>query len=140
MNPNEDQHNVFSSLHASAALRWFDTMGRDDQWGLSVTEQVELLGGIKLRTYQNWLRHARRGDEVPLSRDTLERLGLLLGIYAGLKTIAPRDRSDIAKRWFGAPNTGIPFCGMSPKQYAISAGTIGALYEVLHYIDAVVYG
>lgn len=140
MNPKEEPQNAFSGLHASAALRWFDTMSRDDQWGLSVTEQIELLGGIKLRTYQNWRRHARRGDEVHLSRDTFERLSLFLGIYAGLKTIAPSDRSDVAKRWFGAPNTGIPFCGMSPKQYAISAGTIGALYEVRRYLDAVICG
>lgn len=140
MNPKEDQHNVFSSLHASAALRWFDTVSRDDQWGLSVTEQIELLGGIKLRTYHNWRRNAQRGDEVLLSRDTLERLSLLLGIYAGLKMIAPNDRSDIAKQWFSAPNTGIPFCGMSPKQYVISIGTIGALYEVRRYLDAVICG
>lgn len=125
-----------SDDHASAALRWFDTMRREDEWGLRVAEQLVLLGGIKRRTYQNWRQRALQGNPVKLPRDTLKRLSLLLGIYAGFKNIAPSDRPDLAKRWFAAPNTAQPFCGLSVKQYALNSGTIIALYSIRRYLDA----
>jgi len=130
-----------TSLHitddyAGAALRWFDTMRRENEWGLRVAEQLVLLGGIKRRTYQNWRQRALQGAPVTLPRDTLERLSLLLGIYVGFKILAPTDRPDLAKRWFAVPNRAQPFCGLSVKQYALNCGTLIALYSIRRYLDA----
>ena len=43
--------------HASAALRWFETMRRNEEWGLTTEEQIQLLGGIKKRTFQEWKKN-----------------------------------------------------------------------------------
>jgi len=127
---------AFSPAAAGAALRWFETMRSAAEWNLSVEEQAELLGGVKVRTLHSWKSRALANEEVELSRDTMERLSLLLGIYKGLKIIAPANRPDIGKRWFNTPNAAMPFNGQSPKQYIIEIGTIDALYAVRRYFDA----
>ncbi len=122
--------------HASAALRWFDTMRRDEEWGLSLDEQIQLLGGIKKRTFQEWKKKALADEPVELSRDTMERFSLLLGIYKALKIVAPSDRMDIGKQWFNTPNQNSLFAGLSPKEFLITIGTVEALYAVRRYLAA----
>lgn len=122
--------------HASAALRWFDTMRRDDEWGLSLDEQIQLLGGVKKRTFQEWKKKALADEPVELSRDTMERFSLLLGIYKAFKIIAPSDRMEIGKQWFNTPNQNPLFAGLSPKEFLITIGTVEALYAVRRYLDA----
>lgn len=128
-----------SGHHASAALRWFNSMREKNAWGLRVNEQLVLLGGIKSRTYQRWRRQALLGKPVDVPSDTLERLSVLVGIYSGLKTIAPSERPDIALRWFSTPNSAKPFYGVSPKQYAISDGSLDALYSIRRYLESAIY-
>jgi hypothetical protein len=127
---------AYTAAHAGAALRWFDTLRRPEEWNLTIDEQIELLGGVKKRTFQHWKSQALQGEEVELSRDTLERLSLLLGIYKGLRIIAPANRPDVAKQWFSTPNTDRPFNGQSPKQYLLARGSMDALYTVRRYLDA----
>jgi hypothetical protein len=127
---------TFTPAHARAALRWFDTMREPDEWGLTIEEQIELLGGVKRRTFQAWKSKALAGEEVELSRDLLERLSLLLGIYKGLKIIAPAGRPDVAKAWFSTANAGSPFYGRSPKAFLLEEGSMEALYAVRRYFDA----
>lgn len=127
---------AYTAAHAGAALRWFDTMRRPEEWNLTIDEQIELLGGVKKRTFQNWKSQALQGEAVELSRDTLERLSLLLGIYKGLKIIAPANRPDIARQWFNTANRDRPFNGQSPKAYLLARGSMEALYAVRRYLDA----
>lgn len=127
---------AFSPAAAGAALRWLETLRNPDELSLTVDEQAELLGGVKVRTLHSWKSRALANEDVELSRDTLERLSLLLGIYKGLKIIAPANRPDIGKRWFNTSNAAMPFNGQSPKQYIIEIGTIDALYAVRRYLDA----
>jgi hypothetical protein len=122
--------------HASAALRWFDSMRAHSEWVLKTEEQCELLGGVKLRTFQHWTLRALQGEPVDLPRDTLERFSVLLGIYKGLKMLAPTERRDVALRWFYTPNSAMPFNGQSPKQYAIDEKTVDALYSIRRYLDS----
>jgi hypothetical protein len=129
-------HALFTSPnHARAALKWFDTMRQKDEWDLTIDEQTELLGGVKRRTFQEWKKRALNGEPVELSRDTLERLSLLLGIYKALKVIAPDSRMDVAKKWFNQPNTNPLFSGKSPKEFLLSIGTMESLYKVRRYLD-----
>lgn len=128
---------VFKSPeHVRAVLKWFDTMRQKDEWNLTIDEQIELLGGVKKRTFQEWKKKAIQGKPVELSRDTMERLSLLLGIYKALKIIAPDARMDVAKKWFNQPNTNILFSGKSPKEFLLSVGTMESLYKVRRYLDS----
>lgn len=111
-------------------------MRRPEEWGLSIEEQVELLGGVKKRTFQEWKKKALEGEPVEISRDTMERLSLLLGIYKALKLIAPADRMDAAKQWFNTANSNTLFGGTSPKELLMTVGTMESLYAVRRYLDA----
>lgn len=122
--------------HAGAALRWFDTMREKDQWGLSTDEQIQLLGGVSKRTYQDWKKKALANQPVELSRDLMERFSLLLGIHKALKIIAPGGRPEVGVQWFNSPNSNALFNGLSPKEFAIQVGTMEALYAIRRYLDA----
>lgn len=122
--------------HASAALRWFETMRQKDQWDLRLDEQLQLLGGIKKRTFQSWTKKALVGEPVELSRDTMERFSLLLGIYKAFQIIAPADRPEVGRQWFNTANDHPLFVGHSPKSLLIELGTVEALYAVRRYLDA----
>ena len=52
-------------------------------WELGIADRVRLLGDIAESTYHKW-RNGKLGE---LSRDQLERLSLLLGIYKALRLI-----------------------------------------------------
>jgi hypothetical protein len=127
---------LHSGKHAAAALRWLESMRVAEEWSLSVDEQCELLGGIARRTMQSWKKKALEGEEVELSRDVMERLSLLLGIYKGYQLISPSSRPDLATEWFKSPNDHALFQGQSAKEYLISQGTMNALYAVRRYLDA----
>lgn len=127
---------AFTPAHASAALQWLHKMSGAEYWNLGVEEQAELLGGVPKRTYHEWKRRALVGEPVELSRDTLERLSLLLGIAKALQIIAPAERTELAYRWFTSPNQNPLFQGLSPKDYAITRGSMEALYTVRRYYDA----
>jgi Protein of unknown function (DUF2384) len=100
-----------------------------DLWRLPVAQRRALLGDISRPTYHNW----RRGKAGALSRDQLERISLLLGIYKGLKVLFADEAS--AARWFTSPNRDLPFGGQSPLDRALR-GSIDDLYSVRRYIDA----
>lgn len=127
---------AFTPAHGRAGLQWLHNMSGPEQWNLTVEEQAELLGGVPKRTYHEWKRRALAGEPVELSRDTLERLSLLLGIHKALQIIAPAERPELAGRWFNTPNSNPLFQGLSPKEYAIARGSIEALYSVRRYLDA----
>ncbi len=98
-------------------------------WRLAVDQRRALLGDISRPTYHNW----QRGKVGTLSRDQLERISLVLGIYKGLKLLFADEAS--ATRWLTSPNRDLPFGGQSPLQRALK-GSIDDLYVVRRYIDA----
>jgi hypothetical protein len=128
--------NAYSAAHATQALKWLDTMCAGDQWNLTIDEVTEILGGVAKRTYHDWKRRAALGEPVDLSRDTMERLSLLLGIAKALQLIAPADRPELASAWFSTANNASVFAGKSPKTYIIQQGSLNALYTVRRYLDA----
>lgn len=122
--------------HASAALRWFESMRAEDEWGLTTDDQIQLLGGVKKRTFQQWKKKALMNEPVELNRDIMERFSLLVGIYQDLKIIAPAGQSELGVRWFSTPNSNPLFGGVSPKQFALQVGTIESLYAVRRYLHS----
>ena len=63
-----------------------------DRWGLSSDQRMELLSlSPGQRKTLNQYRCGQRA--LPLTRDALDRAGLLLGIYRGLRDLFPEDQA-----------------------------------------------
>ncbi|MEE4246780.1 MAG: hypothetical protein V2I33_15320 [Kangiellaceae bacterium] len=129
----------FTPAHVRAALNWFIQTSQPGKWDLSIDEQVDLLGGIKKSTYSRWKHKLDSGEEFMISRDTLERLSLLLGIYKGLKMIAPSSPDSVAYDWFKTPNQSPMFCGQSLKEYILTTGTVTSLYNTQCYVESLLH-
>ena len=115
-----------SSL-GGAGLRAF--MNIAEAWGLTVAEQLKLLGIASRSTFFTW----RREREPRLPRDTLERLSYLLGIYKSLQILLPDPK--VADQWVRKPNTAPTFGGGSALERMLS-GQVADLYVVRQYLDA----
>jgi hypothetical protein len=96
---------------------------------LSLEEQCRLLGGIGHSTCYKW----RSNQKVTLSRDQLERVSLVLGIYKALRLLFVDGNETF--RWLKAVNTDRPFAGESPLSRMLR-GSIDDLYAVRRYLDA----
>jgi len=114
---------------AAAGLRAFVRIA--EAWGLSVDEQLVLLGQPARSTFFAWRQHP---EKARLSRDTLERLSNLLGIYKSLQILLPEPAA--ADAWVRQPNTAEAFGGRSALQRML-AGNVGDLNFVRRYLDGV---
>ena len=120
------QHSDYSAT-GGPALRAFANIA--EAWGLSVAEQLKLLGIASRSTFFKW----RREREPRLPADTLERLSYLLGIYKSLQILLPDPR--VADQWVRKPNNAPPFGGNSALERMLS-GQVADLYVVRQYLDA----
>lgn len=100
-----------------------------DGWDLNSDEQRTLLGGISRSSLNNW----KNGLGGTLSRDQLERVSLVLGIYKASRVLFADG--DGARRWFKAANGDYAFAGLSPLQRMLRGG-ISDLYAVRRYLDS----
>ncbi|EGJ11235.1 MULTISPECIES: MbcA/ParS/Xre antitoxin family protein [Rubrivivax] len=114
---------------AAAGLRAFVRIA--EAWGLSVDEQLVLLGQPARSTFFAWRQHP---EKARLSRDTLERLSNLLGIYKSLQILLPEPAA--ADAWVRQPNSAEAFGGRSALQRML-AGNVGDLHFVRRYLDGV---
>ena len=114
---------------SAAGLRAFARIAQ--AWGLSVDEQLALLGQPPRSTYFTWRKHPERAA---LPRDTLERLSNLLGIYKSLQILLPDTAA--ADAWVRQPNGAAPFGGASALQRML-AGNVSDLNLVRRYLDGV---
>ncbi len=114
---------------AAAGLRAFAPIA--EAWGLSVEEQLALLGRPPRSTYFAWRKAPERAV---LPRDTLERLSNLLGIWKSLQILLPDAAA--ADAWLRQPNAAAPFGGRSALQRML-AGNVSDLHLVRRYLDGV---
>lgn len=98
-------------------------------WGLSVDEQMTLLGLSARSTFFKW----KKNPDVVLSRDTLERISYIAGIYKALQILLPDEKA--ADAWVKRPNTAPPFGGRSALDRMMS-GQVADLFLVRQYVDA----
>jgi hypothetical protein len=124
-NPSSGRSDVTSL--GGAGLRAFANIA--EAWGLSVAEQLTLLGIASRSTFFKW----RRERSPRLPRDTLERLSYLLGIYKSLQILLPDPQ--LADAWIRKPNTAVTFGGRSALERMLS-GQVADLYVVRQYLDA----
>ncbi len=129
IDPHRDSNHDRPSNPAlgGAGLRAFANIA--EAWKLTVAEQLKLLGIGSRSTFFKW----RREREPRLSRDTLERLSYLLGIYKSLQILIPDARA--ADEWIRKPNSAAPFGGRSALGRMLS-GQVADLYVVRQYLDA----
>ena len=97
-------------------------------WGLSVEDQMTLLGLTTRSTFFNW----QKDPEVSVPKDTLERISYILGIYKALQILLPNDRA--ADGWIRRPNANPLFAGKSALDRMLS-GQVADLYTVRQYLD-----
>jgi hypothetical protein len=114
---------------AAAGLRAFARISQ--AWGLSVDEQLRLLGQPPRSTYFAWRKHPERAQ---LPRDTLERLSNLLGIWKSLQILLPDPAA--ADAWVRQPNQAAGFGGRSALAHML-AGNVSDLHHVRRYLDGV---
>ena len=115
---------------AGAALRTYFNIVRD--WELN-TEQAMTLLGFDERTRSTFFKWKREPESARLSREKLERLSYIFGIYKDLQILLPKAES--ADRWIHRPNDAPPFGGRSALERMLS-GNVADLYVVRQYLDA----
>jgi Protein of unknown function (DUF2384) len=112
---------------AEAGLRGF--FGIANKWALGEKDCITLLGEPSRATFYNW----KKGDIGKVSRDTLERLSYIIGIYKALRILIPND--DIAHAWVVNDNDAPLFAGQAPLTLMLNGG-LADLYRIRAYLDA----
>jgi hypothetical protein len=110
---------------ARAGLTAFFSIARE--WGLDTEQQRRLLGSPGRTTFFEW----KRRPAVSLSRDTLDRLSYLVGIYKALRLLFSERRGQ---EWLTHANADPLFAGRSPLEHMLEGGLVG-LAEVRRYLD-----
>lgn len=113
---------------ASAALQAFFSLS--NHWKLSVSEERTLLGSPPESTFYKWKAEKTASR---LSRDALERISYLLGIYKNLNILLPSVRA--ADEWIRKSNSASFFHGQSALERMLG-GSIVDLADVRRYLDA----
>ncbi len=123
----EPRHGAHAADLGGAALRTFFNLARN--WGLSEQEQMKLLGLNSRSTLHAW----KSGRVSKVSRDTVERISYLLGIFKAVNILLPDAKR--ADDWIRLPNKAPLFGGRSALD-RMTSGNIGDLYVVRQYLDA----
>ena len=99
-----------------------------DLWGLNNEQQILLLGTTR-STFYKW----KADQDGRLSKDTLERLSYLLGIYKALQLLLPTEAA--ADAWIKKKNSAPLFHGESALDRMLK-GHVVDLYVVRQFLDA----
>jgi len=98
-------------------------------WGLKSAEERVLLGHPPESTFFKW----KKDQEGNLSRDVLERISYVLGVYKALQILFPEPAR--ADAWVKQPNDAPLFAGQSALDRMLS-GNVSDLFVVRQYLDA----
>jgi hypothetical protein len=110
---------------AQAGLTAFFSIA--EEWGLDNEQQRTLLGSPGRTTFFDW-KKKKKGN---LSRDVLDRLSYIIGIYKALRILFS-DKT--AKQWLHNSNADPLFSGKSPLEYMLG-GRLVSLADVRRYLD-----
>lgn len=109
------------------ALKGF--FGICHEWGCTQEEMIQMLGGLSRSTLAKY----QKLPHVKLSRDTLERISYILGIYKSLRVMYPT--ADRANRRIRLETSEVPFAGTSALDF-MARGSMRHLMEARRYFDA----
>lgn len=124
-NQVKNSSQVSNEAKAAAGLTAFFSIA--EEWGLSTDEQIVLLGSPGRTTFFQWKR-TLHGN---LSRDTLDRLSYILGIYKNLHILFSDNHVE---QWLSNTNDNPIFNHQSPMEYMLK-GSLTALADVRRYLD-----
>ena len=123
---------VSENLQAGAGLRTFARIA--DRWKLPAADAMAILGMESRSTYYELLKRARGSKEVKgLSRDQLDRLSYILGIYEAIRVLFPHSEES-RDTWVARANTAPMFAGRSPLD-VMRSSMIG-LYQTFAHLAA----
>ncbi len=124
---------IRDDAQAGAGLRTFARIV--EKWDIPASDAMALLGLDSRSTYYELRKRARETKVVKgLSRDQLDRLSYLLGIYAAIRVLFPHSEQS-RNQWVSRPNTAHLFGGRSPIEI-MRSGMIG-LYQTFAHLAAV---
>ena len=109
------------------ALKGFFNICRE--WDCTQEEMMQMLGGVSRSTLAKY----QKLPHVKLSRDTLERISYILGIYKALMVMYPT--AERANRRVRLETSEVPFSGTSALDF-MARGSMKHLAETRHYFDA----
>lgn len=112
---------------SAAALRAFFRIA--GLWSLKSAEQRTLLGSPPESTFFKWKRELQGS----ISKDVLERISYVLGIYKALQILFPDPAR--ADAWIKKPNSA-PLFGDQSALNRMLSGNVADLYVVRQYLDA----
>ena len=115
-----------SGRASGPAIRTFNNIA--DKWVLKSRERYTILG-LPKSTYHTYLKDP---DNAHLSKDTLERISYVFGIYKALQILLPRK--EAADGWIRRPNKALAFKGRPPLDLMLG-GKVADLYNVRRYLD-----
>jgi hypothetical protein len=119
-------------VQAGAGLRTFARIA--GRWKLPATDAMALLGVESRSTYYELLKRARGSREVKgLSRDQLDRLSYVLGIYQAIRVLFPHSE-ETRDGWVSRANAAPMFGGRPPLEI-MRANMIG-LYQTFAHLAA----
>lgn len=123
---------IKEAAQAGAGLRAFARIA--GKWRLPAADAMALLGVDSRSTYYELLRRARESREVKgLSRDQLDRLSYLLGIYAAMRVLFPHSEES-RNEWVSRSNTAPLFAGRPPVE--IMRSSMIGLYQTFAHLAA----
>lgn len=123
---------ISDTAQAGAGLRTFARIV--EKWRLPSSDAMALLGVDSRSTYYELLKRARESREVKgLSKDQLDRLSYLLGIYEAIRVLFPQSEES-RNEWVSRPNTASLFGGRSPIE-VMRSSMIG-LYQTFAHLFA----
>ena len=97
-------------------------------WDLNIEEERILLGQPPYPTFFKWKQESKGY----LSKDTLERISYILGIYKALHILLPSEQA--ANEWPKKPNKAPLFNGISALEKML-AGSVTDLADVRRFLD-----
>ena len=124
--PVKTQQNPSTKKLGLVGLKAFFAIA-DESWGLTTRQQRTLLGEIPESTFYEW----KKNPEREISRDTLERISYILGIYKNLELLLG-DKQH-AHSWVKRTNEA--FNGASALDVMLQ-GNVYDLARVRYYLDA----
>lgn len=123
---------ISDSAQAGAGLRTFARIV--GKWRLPAADAMALLGVDSRSTYYDLLKRARETKEVKgLSRDQLDRLSYLMGIYEAIRVLFPHSEES-RNEWVSRANTASLFGGRSPVE--IMRSSMIGLYQTFTHLVA----
>lgn len=119
-------------LNAAALFNFF---GITQEWGCGPKDQMILLGGPSKSSFYRMRDFVEdKADRPPkLSRDALERISYIMGIYKALNILLPSERR--AAEWVNKANNHPLFGGRTALD-VMRQGRVIDLADIRRYVDA----